>query len=166
MPVWRDGVEAGLTGSGRGFDLPRIDPYDLLSHNGLVTERLRTIADVKAHFAECIREAESGRTIVVSRHGRPVAQLGPVRAASGSGERHRADEGAEMTSSYAGEESVAPPTPTARRVALRALLEQEVWPRIPERLLGKGVTKEEREEILGYTPSTGVSSKDEPSGHR
>ena len=31
-------------------------------------------------------------------------------------------------------------------------LETEVWPNIPEHLLGRGLTKGEREEILGYGP--------------
>lgn len=29
-------------------------------------------------------------------------------------------------------------------------LEEEVWPQIPPELLGKGISKEEEEEILGY----------------
>lgn len=29
-------------------------------------------------------------------------------------------------------------------------LEREIWPRIPKKLLGKRVTKSERERILGY----------------
>lgn len=29
-------------------------------------------------------------------------------------------------------------------------LEREIWPTIPPRLLGRGVTKRERERILGY----------------
>jgi antitoxin VapB len=35
---------------------------------------------------------------------------------------------------------------------IRRWLETEVWPRIPEELRGRGVTKGEREEILGYGP--------------
>lgn len=31
-------------------------------------------------------------------------------------------------------------------------LEQEVWPRIPPELRGKGLTRQEREEILGIGP--------------
>lgn len=31
-------------------------------------------------------------------------------------------------------------------------LETEVWPRIPDELRGRGLTKAEREEILGYGP--------------
>ena len=36
--------------------------------------------------------------------------------------------------------------------ALRRFLEQEVWPQIPPDLLGKGISREEREAILGYGP--------------
>jgi antitoxin VapB len=39
------------------------------------------------------------------------------------------------------------------RVArLRRFLEEEVWPNIPPDVRGKKLTKEEREEILGYGP--------------
>ena len=30
------------------------------------------------------------------------------------------------------------------------ILEKEVWPHVPKRLLGRGITKKERERILGY----------------
>lgn len=33
------------------------------------------IADAKAHFAELIRKAEAGEAVVITRHGRPVAEL-------------------------------------------------------------------------------------------
>lgn len=33
---------------------------------------------------------------------------------------------------------------------LRRFLEQEVWPQVPRRVLGKQVTRREREAILGY----------------
>jgi antitoxin VapB len=39
-----------------------------------------------------------------------------------------------------------------RTKRLREYLEQYVWPTIPPELRGKGITKEEREEILGYGP--------------
>jgi antitoxin VapB len=39
-----------------------------------------------------------------------------------------------------------------RADALRRLLEDEIWPQIPRDVLGKPVTKEEREAILGYGP--------------
>jgi prevent-host-death family protein len=33
------------------------------------------IADAKAHFADLIRRAEAGESIVLTRHGKPVARL-------------------------------------------------------------------------------------------
>lgn len=39
-----------------------------------------------------------------------------------------------------------------RGEALRQLLEDEIWPQIPPEVLGKPVSKEEREAILGYGP--------------
>jgi antitoxin VapB len=36
--------------------------------------------------------------------------------------------------------------------ALRRFLENEIWPQIPNELLGKAMTREEREAILGYGP--------------
>ena len=33
---------------------------------------------------------------------------------------------------------------------LRRFLEQEVWPQVPRRVIGKRVTRREREVILGY----------------
>jgi antitoxin VapB len=41
---------------------------------------------------------------------------------------------------------------TDRATALRKYLEEEVWPHIPPEQLGRGPTKQEREEILGYGP--------------
>jgi antitoxin VapB len=35
---------------------------------------------------------------------------------------------------------------------IREWLETEVWPNIPEELRGRGISKAEREEILGYGP--------------
>lgn len=39
-----------------------------------------------------------------------------------------------------------------RGARLRRLLEDEIWPQIPAEVLGKPLTREEREEILGYGP--------------
>jgi antitoxin VapB len=39
-----------------------------------------------------------------------------------------------------------------RRTSLMRVLERDIWPRIPEDLRGKGLTKTEREAILGYGP--------------
>jgi len=35
---------------------------------------------------------------------------------------------------------------------LREFFEREIWPHVPPDVLGKPVTKEEREQILGYGP--------------
>ncbi len=43
-----------------------------------------------------------------------------------------------------------PSSPDSRREALARLLAEAVWPRVPERLLDRGLAKREREEILGY----------------
>jgi prevent-host-death family protein len=37
-----------------------------------------SLAEAKATFSECIREAESGKEVLITRHGKPVAAL--VRA--------------------------------------------------------------------------------------
>ena len=39
-----------------------------------------------------------------------------------------------------------------RRVRLQQFLEEEIWNDIPAHLLGKTMSKEERERILGYGP--------------
>jgi prevent-host-death family protein len=40
--------------------------------------RTTTIAEVKAHFADWVRAAEAGASVVITRHGKPVVAL--VRA--------------------------------------------------------------------------------------
>jgi len=51
-------------------------------------------------------------------------------------------------------ERVANATPKRRRMA-QALdfLEREIWPTVPPKLLGRRMTKKEREQILGYRRS-------------
>ena len=39
-----------------------------------------------------------------------------------------------------------------RAEELRRFLAEEVWPQVPRRVLGKRVTRREREAILGYGP--------------
>jgi antitoxin VapB len=39
-----------------------------------------------------------------------------------------------------------------RRLRLQRLLEDEIWPLIPPEELGRPLSKEEREEILGFGP--------------
>lgn len=38
----------------------------------------KSIADAKAHFAECLRRVEHGDSIVLTRHGKAVAALVPI----------------------------------------------------------------------------------------
>lgn len=40
-----------------------------------------SIQDLKAGLSAAVAEAEAGRTIVITRHNAPVAQLGPAAAA-------------------------------------------------------------------------------------
>lgn len=40
--------------------------------------RTVSAARAKAEFAECIRKAEAGTALVITRHGRPVAALVPA----------------------------------------------------------------------------------------
>ena len=51
-------------------------------------------------------------------------------------------------------ERVANGVSRGRRMAQAlAFLEREIWPSVPPRLLGRRVTKKEREQILGYRRS-------------
>jgi prevent-host-death family protein len=114
------------------------------------------IAAAKARFAECIRRAERGEVIVLMRHGRPVARLAGLDAGSdypvtgGVGEDGARLAG-EVRESSAALGTPQPPSAISegRRRALARLLEEEIWPRVPEELLDQGISKQEREEILG-----------------
>ncbi len=114
-------------------------------------ERESTIGEVKARFAEHVRLAERGETIVLTRHGRPVARLGPLGPwPAGSA----ADGVREPEPAYGGTGGHEPgPTPASRREALQRLLAEEIWPRVPEAARGRRIGKAEREEILGYGDS-------------
>jgi prevent-host-death family protein len=45
------------------------------------------VFDAKAQFSQLIDRAEAGEEIVITRHGRPVAKLGPVTARISAAER-------------------------------------------------------------------------------
>ncbi|MFW5699241.1 MAG: type II toxin-antitoxin system Phd/YefM family antitoxin [Planctomycetota bacterium] len=50
----------------------------LVSRHGLVILMVmsqRSVADAKAHFSACLREAERGEPVTVVRHGKPVAVI-------------------------------------------------------------------------------------------
>jgi len=36
------------------------------------------VADAKAHFSDCVRTAEQGRSVIITRRGKPVAALVPA----------------------------------------------------------------------------------------
>ena len=40
-----------------------------------------SIQDLKGRLSAAVAEAESGNTVVITRHNQPVAQLGPARTA-------------------------------------------------------------------------------------
>ena len=113
-----------------------------------------SIAKAKARFAESIRLAESGETVVLTRHGRPVAQLGPVATANRRtlGLPDEVQESASRYDTPLEEGAKAPETGAvrSRREALERLLEEAIWPEIPEEQLGVRLDKAAREEILGY----------------
>lgn len=108
--------------------------------------RSRSIGEAKAHFAECVRAAEKGHAIVLTRHGRPVARLVPI---SGPDGEHGASEVREHPGAY--EARSLPPmrSSEARKAAMERFLEDEIWPQIPREMMGKAPSKAEREEILG-----------------
>ena len=41
----------------------------------------------------------------------------------------------------------------SRAERMLRVLEEEIWPQIPADILGREITKQEREEILGYGPN-------------
>lgn len=38
-----------------------------------------TISEAKAHFAELLKAAEAGQTVIVTRHGKPIARIDGVK---------------------------------------------------------------------------------------
>jgi prevent-host-death family protein len=40
-----------------------------------------TVAEAKAHLSELLARVEGGEALVITRRGRPVAQLSPIRPA-------------------------------------------------------------------------------------
>lgn len=40
-----------------------------------------TVAEAKAHLSELLARVENGEALVITRRGRPVAQLSPIRPA-------------------------------------------------------------------------------------
>lgn len=54
------------------------DHYGLFDHfiqRGASMSSTRSVSEVKARLSDCIREAEHGEPVIITRHGRPVAAL-------------------------------------------------------------------------------------------
>ena len=120
--------------------------------------KTRSLGDAKAHFAECVREVENGRTVVLTRHGRPVARFVPVAGLDEDGDwlsnRDRPHDAGEIREHLVEYETHATPVvwdAQARRESLQRLLEDEIWPLIPPEMIGWSPTRKEREEILGIS---------------
>ena len=119
------------------------------------SENTTSLAEAKAHFAECVRRVEQGQTVLLTRHGRPVARLVPLRPDSPPDWNLDRDldiipsEVGEGQAKYETSRTASPSDLRGRRAALQRLLEDEVWPQIPEKVIGKAPTKKEREDILG-----------------
>jgi prevent-host-death family protein len=83
--------------------------------------RTVTAAQAKAELAECLRRAESGEQVVISRHGKPVAVLVAVeRVASLAGRRGRAGGGlAALAGGWKGSEELVQALAKMRRSRAR-----------------------------------------------
>src|SRR5262245_15761536 len=92
------------------------------------------IHEAKTHLSRLLERVRRGATITIAKAGTPVALLIPVgRGASRVRETVR-----------------APSAPTDRGTRLRRLLEQEIWPIVPEAQRGRALTRAEEDSILGY----------------
>lgn len=58
----------------------RVLTYDYCGHNMTIMTKRRTVANAKSHFTECLREAEQGDRVIITRHGRPVAAVVSLEA--------------------------------------------------------------------------------------
>jgi prevent-host-death family protein len=71
-----------------GFDPPIIVKMSFIQEAEMA--RTVTAAQAKSELAECIRKAESGEAVIITRHGKPVAVLvAAERIASIAGGRSR-----------------------------------------------------------------------------
>lgn len=96
------------------------------------------IHEAKTHLSRLLERVQRGETITIAKAGTPVAMLVPVGqpVAGRVSDVHRLPHGG----------------PTDRGARILRFLEREVWPAIPPDELGKTLTREEREAILGYGP--------------
>ena len=66
---------------GTGSDV-RQCPYFRPESDMIKVMKLVSIQDLKARLSAMVAEAESGDTIIITRHNAPVAQLSPTRTES------------------------------------------------------------------------------------
>ena len=94
------------------------------------------IHEAKTHLSRLLERVRRGASITIAKAGTPVALLVPAgRRAS----RVRA--------------AVRVPSAAPDRgTRLRRLLEQEIWPLVPEAQRGRALTRAEEDAILGYGP--------------
>lgn len=96
------------------------------------------IHEAKTHLSRLLERVRRGATVTIAKAGTPVARLIPV-GKSAAASRVR--------------EVGAPALPMADRGGrLRRCLEQEVWPLVSQDQMGRPLTREEEDAILGYGP--------------
>ena len=98
------------------------------------------IHEAKTHLSRLLERVRRGATIIIAKAGKPVARLVPI----GEGPVAR----------QVREPRVIPEARPGADCAgrLRRLLEQEVWPRLPADQVGRVLTREEEDAVLGYGP--------------
>ena len=81
---------------------------------------------------------QRGATVTIAKAGAPIAMLVPLGRAAGRQVR---------------ETSFRPAVPMIdRRARLRRVLEQEIWPQVPQEVQGVVLTREEEDLFLGFGP--------------
>ena len=114
----------------------------------------RTLGEAVSEAIRRYVQAGAGQVTEIAEqtaeYGR-ITGLGAAGAGARSSGPDRVGQAAEVRESGAVYEAPRRPTVASgsRREALERLLEEEIWPQVPEELQGRGLSKREREEILG-----------------
>lgn len=99
------------------------------------------IHEAKTHLSRLLERVRRGGTVIIAKAGRPIARLVPT----GEGPVARqVKAGTVLPESRPG---------TDRGARIRRLMEQEVWPQLPDTEAGRVLTRAEEDAILGYGPS-------------
>jgi prevent-host-death family protein len=69
-----------MRGSHVSAGVVRRESYNETRYVTFMNMKEVSIKDLKAHLSAVVEQAQAGRTIVITRHNAPVAQLGPARA--------------------------------------------------------------------------------------